>query len=130
MDIVLATNTENPSFALRDVAVFADGGGIRCILDVQSGWVFAPYRFFVEALPCRTFLVALRELKENPHSDAVLKPEHEDQYVRFIGNGRGGITVVGELIEHGPHNQRLQFEFETDQTCLPSLIKGFEALRL
>jgi hypothetical protein len=44
------------------------------------------------------------------------------------GIGNGHVRVGGDLIEDGRHEQKLKFEFVTDQTCLRPLINALQKL--
>lgn len=127
MDIVLKTNSDNHALEFRDFTRFADGSGYTTRLAVRSGWVSALYDFCFESEPLLQFLVDLERIDLTMTGLAQLKPMWEAQYVEFQGIGLGHIQIRGELIEHGQHQQRLKFEFATDQTCLRPFITSFQA---
>jgi hypothetical protein len=53
-----------------------------------------------------------------------------DSQVGFVlsGNGRGAIAVSGFALSHAAYGSKLQFEFELDQTYLPSFIAELQTL--
>ena len=54
----------------------------------------------------------------------------EEQFLEFDGVGSGRVKVSGDLIEHSEWQQRVQFAFGTDQTCLrPFILSLKEALK-
>lgn len=130
MDIVLATNTENPFLALTDVERYVDGSGYGCNLLVRSIWLTAVYPFFFEPHPLNEFIAALGKIDRTLKGVAVLKPMWEESYVRLEGDGLGRVRVSGLLIGNDGNDQRVHFEFKTDQTCLPRLIADLTSASL
>jgi hypothetical protein len=122
VDIVLPTNTDNPSLAFRGMKRFDDGSGYSARLAVRSGWVSAEYDFFFEAPSLVGFLRDLERIDQTLTGIARLQPAYEAQFVEFRGDGRGRVTIHGDLIEHGAMEQRVQFAFMTDQTCMRPFI--------
>jgi hypothetical protein len=124
VDIVIQTNTENPYLAFRDLVRFEDDSGYHTKLTVRSGWLSANYDFNFETRCLSDFISALEQIDRTLVGAARLKPVYEDQFIEFRGDGRGGILIFGCLIDRGGMEQRLQFAFNTDQTCLAALIRG------
>lgn len=122
MDIVLATNTEDPFLALKDLERHADGSGYGCKLSVRSTWLTADLPFFFEAQALTVFIAALREMDRTLTGEALLKPMWEEPYLRLEADHRGRIHVSGLMIYYDGNNQQVRFGFVTDQTCLPRLI--------
>jgi len=127
MDIVLQTNSENPSLAFRAIERFEDGSGYSATLAVRSQWIAADYHFVFEVHALARFLKGLEQIDGTLAGVARLKPAYEDQFVEFRGDGKGQVAVTGELIEQAPQ-QRVEFAFVTDQTCLRPLIVAFQQL--
>jgi hypothetical protein len=126
VDIILQTNTDNPSFAFRNFARFNDGSGYGAKLSIRSGWISIEYDLHIEVHPFTEFLRKLRLLDHSLNGVARLKPTYEPQFIEFLSVGRGHILVKGDLMEHGGFGQRVQFSFQTDQTCLPPLIAALQ----
>jgi hypothetical protein len=127
VDIVLQTNSENASLAFRAIERFDDGSGYSATLVVRSGWISAEYHFVFESHALARFIRELEQIDGTLAGVARLKPAYEDQFVEFRGDGNGHVSVTGELIEQVPQ-QRVEFEFATDQTCLRPLIVAFQQL--
>ena len=125
MDIVLQTNTDNPSLAFRDLERFDDDSGYGTTLVIHSGWISVEYKFVFETLPLQMFLKNLEQIDRTLIGTARLKPTYEEQFVEFEGNGRGHILVHGELADHSG-GQRVRFGFGADQTCLRPFIVAFQ----
>jgi hypothetical protein len=128
VDINLQTNRENPSLAFRALERFDNGSGYCTRLAVRSGWIYAEYDFFFEAHALARFLKDLEQIDHTLTGVARLKPAYEAQFVEFRGDGKGHVLIKGELMEHGQMEQRVEFAFETDQTCLRPLIAAFHQL--
>jgi hypothetical protein len=131
MEIQLETNTSDPSLALMDVQKFDDGSGYRSLLVVRSGWISTTFAFTFQEEGARNFLRELSQLNATLAGEAVLKPNWDDHYLKFIGSGFGDVAVEGYLIDHGdqgPAGQSIHFCFATDQTVLQPLIRDFEML--
>ena len=126
MDIILATNSDDPYLAFRDVVRFHDGSGYSTRITVRSGWITAEdYMFYFEAEPFARFLAGLENIDRTLAGVALLKPLFEATFIEFRGTRRGHVEVRGDLIFSGDLDQRVQFAFETDQTCLAPLIDAF-----
>ncbi len=126
MDIILATNADDPYLAFRDVVRFADGSGYSTRIAVRSGWVTADdYMLYFEAEPLSKFLAGIETIDRTLSGVAILKPLFEPPFIEFRGTGRGHVQVRGDLIFSGELDQRVQFAFETDQTCLAPLVGAF-----
>jgi hypothetical protein len=57
------------------------------------------------------------------------EPMWEEQFLEFDGVGSGRVRVSGDLIEHSEWQQRVQFAFGTDQTCLRPFILALKWVR-
>lgn len=128
MDIILQTNTDNPSMAFREITRFGDDSGYSARVILRSNWISADYVFFFENRPLIKFLDGLEKIDRTLSGLARLKPEYEPQFIEFEGMELGHIFVRGELMEHGQHSQRIFFEFQTDQTCLRPFITEFRKI--
>jgi hypothetical protein len=67
------------------------------------------------------FLEQLRLLERRDVTEAVLEDE-EGNTISFKLDRLGHVEVSGELREYTQRTQRLDFAFETDQTCLKPFI--------
>ena len=52
----------------------------------------------------------------------------EQLSLRVVGDGRGGLTVTGEVRDRPGGANRLAFEFALDQTSLPSTLRELDAV--
>jgi hypothetical protein len=130
MDIILQTNSDNPFLAFRAVERFQDGSGYASQMVVRSDWIAVTYKFYFEEPALRSFMVGLEQLDRTLMGQARLKPMWEQQFLQFDGVGSGRVKVSGDLIEHSEPQQRVQFAFGTDQTCLrPFILSLKEALK-
>ena len=124
MDTHLSTNTPGASLSFRTLKRYSDGSGYYTVLAVESDPFAASLPFSFEPHSLDVFLRELRDLNETLLGTATLKPMWEPQILRLEGDGRGHISVSGELLFSA---QQLRFAFETDQTCLARLIRDVEA---
>lgn len=118
MDIVLRTNNRDPSFELRDVERYSKHSGFCAIVAVRVRGFSGELRVCVEPEPFLEFVEALEAMDRTLAGSARLKPAYEDPFVDFVLSRTGTLYVSGELVHYAPATQRLQFEFETDQTVL------------
>ena len=127
MDIALSSNSPIAALELREIQRYADGSGFATLLVVRSGGFAAALPFYFEP-PCLTeFVHALKGMDRSLSGSATLKPMWEPQFVTMELDHRGHVRVFGELVESKEHEQRLQFSFETDQTCLRQFAADLEA---
>lgn len=129
MDLVLQTNTDNPSLALLGAERFSDGSGYAATLSVSSGAYSVKYPFFFEEHPLNEFIASLSEMQRTLSGVARLKPMWEPQFIEFRATTLGHVLVRGELPGHSQHHQSLVFAFETDQTCLAPFIGALKSLQ-
>lgn len=122
MDIILATGSECPALCFRNWRRFEDASGYRTKIAVRTEWIIAERDIFFEAETLHDFIAALDKLAHSLSGTARLKPLWEEPFVALDGNGRGGIAVRGLMLETGDYDQRVEFAFTTDQTCLAPLI--------
>jgi hypothetical protein len=127
-DIVLQTNLGNPYLAFREVVRFGDASGYGAILTVRSGWISADYSFVFQTQPLLQFIAQLEQMDRDLIGVARLKPLWENQFVEFQVIRSGQVLVRGDLMDYGGMEQRLQFAFCTDQTCLRPLIDAFRQI--
>jgi hypothetical protein len=120
MDVILRMNSINPALRLGNVQLYSDHSGY-CFLEVKSGAFSASIDFFFDAEPWETFLRDLELLDSTLNGVAKLGQFFEKPYIELRGSGNGHITVSGLLFQEG-ENQRLEFEFVTDQTILGPLL--------
>ena len=128
MDIALATGITNEALELRDCRRL-DDRDYSCMLLVRSGPFSAEIAFYFEAHALKSFLAALEALNKSLKGRARLKLEHEDPYIELEGDGQGHIKVRGKLLQTGAEFQTLEFEFTSDQTCLPPFVEALKGLQ-
>lgn len=127
--ITLATNTGDPALELREIELFADGSGFSAMLYVRCHGFSAVRQFYCGETAFDAAIAALRRMDERLEGEAVFHEDYEtDQSLRLSVNSLGHVRVSGALVHFDPDN-RLTFQFDTDQTCLGPLIRAFDALR-
>jgi hypothetical protein len=127
MDIELATGIADRCLVLRACRPYGKGD-FGCLLSVRSGYFGADIDFYFERYALESFVTELQSLNASLKGRAQLKPEHEDPYIQFEGDGLGHIKVSGKLLQLGPDFQTLEFEFRADQTCLTPFIDALQNL--
>jgi hypothetical protein len=106
---------------------FDDGSGYSTNLVLRSAWISADYNFIFEPAPLKQFVADLEQMDRTLTGVARLKPMWEEQFLEFRCD-RGRVFVCGDLVEHGGVMQRVEFQFQTDQTCLSPLINALRPL--
>ena len=129
MDIVLRTNAADPSLELRNCHA-CGSDSFECALVVQSLPFRAEQGFWFDRFTLEQAVVVLDTMNRTLEGSCRLNLQYEDPYVSFSGDGRGHIEVSGLLVQTGPRFQRLEWEFQTDQTSLSTLIADFRKLLL
>ena len=129
MEIHLQTNSENPSLTLLGIKRFDDDSGFRALLVVLSGKFTGEYEFYFEPGPLKSFIKALEKMDSSLSGTARLQPLYEPQFIEFECASGGHVIVRGELPEHSELQQKLIFEFHTDQTVLKPFISALQAVQ-
>ena len=127
MDVLLQTNDDAKYLALLNVERFADGSGFCVQLSVRSDAFAGSIQFCFEPSPLEHFVADLERMDRTLTGSARLKPLYEESKVTFEMLRTGGVAVSGDLVQYGGHTHRLQFGFNTDQTCLAPLIRDLHA---
>jgi hypothetical protein len=105
-----------------------DGNWIDCELEIVSGAFRGGFRADLRSEEFRTFLAETQELVQALEGSARLTTMEGQLAVFLTGDGKGAIRVHGEAIDKAPGVNRLQFEFEVDQTYLGSICQSLEHL--
>ena len=93
---------------------------------VESAGFCGSAVFDVDAKELGRMALALDAMYETLKGETEIRePYGFEQFLRFVGNGRGQIWVTGFLCGgfHGLDTQQLRFENVTDQTCLYSFAR-------
>ena len=118
--VKLQTNDDNQVLELSEFELF-ERNSFKCKLKVWSrGFGFEKNVFFDNA---HIFIDRVEEMANSLTGEAVLTEEYHDHYLKFEVTKLGHVIVSGILIEYSQHEQRLEFGFKTDQTCLKPFSK-------
>jgi hypothetical protein len=127
MDIVLQTNTEDPTLVLENVQRYADASGFGCELLVRSHGFSARASFGFERDVFDIFRSAVEEMDRSLKGSARLQPRYEPGFVELTMGSAGSVFVRGEVVRAAEFSQLLRFEFRTDQTCLRPFVRDLDA---
>jgi hypothetical protein len=58
-----------------------------------------------------------------------IKGQWEEDFLRVESNKMGHFRVSGEIVEHSEFDQRIRFDFRTDQTILSPLANDLQVLQ-
>jgi len=130
MDVLLLTNDDAKYLALLDIQRFGDDAGFRSHLAVRSGDFAGSVHFCFEPAPLKQFVAEIERMNRTLSGRAQLKPLYEDIQITLEVHHTGRVTVSGELVRYAEHTHRLQFGFDTDQTCLAPLARDLHACLL
>jgi hypothetical protein len=125
MDIEFLTNDESKKISLLSIREVG-GSEFVCQAVVKSGWLSCDRQFYFSKYYAQAFLSALRGMNESLCGEAILQTEYEEQFIKITCGERGGVNISGEFVEHAELPQKLEFNFETDQTVFLSLLQQFE----
>ena len=129
MDIVLRTYTDDPSLALVDITRFAGNSDYQAKIRLRSrGFLLLDRPFYFVDYVLSEFMMALEAMDRSLSGLAELRHPYEDDYFRLVLGPRGRVVVSGEFHERSEFNQRMYFEFETDQTVLGPFAREFSTI--
>ena len=128
MDISLATYSEDKILKLCNVEHFSDGSGYKADLYVKSRDFSAEIPFYFEDQPLITFVANLEKMNSTLTGTALLKPLFEGNCIEFRINNTGHVNVLGHLVEYSEMSQSMDFQFQTDQTCLIPFVRELKIL--
>ncbi len=121
MQVELLTNDNQKRLMLRSLEL--KGTSFSCIVDLFSEGFAATRPFYFEQYNLQQFYDQLDLLNKLIPGIARLQGEFEDDYIQLELLKNGHIHVTGEIIQHSELGQHLSFGFQTDQTCIPPLLK-------
>ncbi len=75
-----------------------------------------------------SFLAALRSLYETLRGSAEFSTMEEQLHLRLMGDGKGHITLTGELLDQPGIGNRLHFTLQLDQSQLGASIHELETV--
>ena len=133
MDVVLRTHLTNPTLAWRDLERREEHdadipAGWQGTLVLRSGAFTAELPFHFDDLVLGAFLRELDTMDRRLLGAATLSTPNEDPYVRLVVSPTGQVNVRGLLVDVRDPWQRLEFDFDTDQTVLRPLADDFLAV--
>jgi hypothetical protein len=99
-------------------------GWFHASVSVQSAVWSGKLRAEFTAGELRRFGLEIERLYEELKGRAVLRPMESFLEMIFEGDGRGHIVVNGAACDRLGSGTRLEFEFELDQTQLPSIARA------
>jgi hypothetical protein len=99
-------------------------GWFHANVSVQSAVWSGKLRAEFTAGELRRFGLEIERLYEELNGRAVLRPMESFIEMTFDGDGHGHILVSGTACHQLGAGTRLEFEFEMDQTQLPSIAKA------
>ncbi len=121
--IALATNDAEKEFSLSELDLMEDCLQLR--VNVRSRGFSCSKPMMVDNV--RHAVAALEELVTSLSGEVRLGAAYEDDEVVFEMNNRGQLFVRGRLVSYGELTQRLEFEFQTDQTALVPFAREMRA---
>jgi hypothetical protein len=125
--IVLATNTDDPALAFRQLRRFGNGSDFTCELHIRAHGFVAQRPFYFSERSFRSALDALRYMHRELTGKARFEEEWEhDQFLQFAMASSGHVIVSGRLVLLSGEPNELSFTFQTDQTCLGPFIHALE----
>jgi hypothetical protein len=128
MDVILQTQSTDPSLDFVGVTRFADGSGYVARLRVRSRGFILDRSFYFDGPGLADFVEALGAMDRCLSGTAELRTPYEDHYIRLALGPRGRVAVTGEIREYSGFDQLMRFGFETDQTVLGPFARDLDAI--
>jgi hypothetical protein len=105
-----------------------DGNWLKCDISVATGGFKGRVDAALRAEDFVGFLEQLRQLYESLKGRAEFATMEGWLSIEMIGDGRGHIVTTCELLDRPGIGNRLKFKIGMDQTFLPPIIAGLEAI--
>lgn len=113
----LLTNDPKKQLILSNINKFPDGSGYESLVFVHSEGFQVETLFFFSIYGFKMFCKDLELMSEKLKGTAKLATDYEKDNISFEINKLGQVFVSGGFYRYGIR-QCLEFEFQTDQTCL------------
>jgi hypothetical protein len=117
-DVSLTTNRAGGALTFSHVERFEGEHGFSTLLLIESAPFVVQVPFCFETYPLRVFVEQLEEMDHTVAGSARLQMMWEKPHLEFRLDARGHVTVRGVFLFT---EQRLDFDFVTDQMCLRRL---------
>lgn len=99
-----------------------------CEVNARLGGFGANFRCDIPGHDLRRFLDELRKLDSSIVGKAVFETLERQVAFTLKGDQRGHIQIAGTLVDSIVNGNRLSFDFQIDQSYLPSLIQDLSSL--
>ena len=131
MNVVLRTHTSDPSLKLLRFGWFGAGyeHPFSSLVAVRSGPFTGEQHFYFEGFMVEEFLSQLVDMDVRLQGEATFYSLGQDVCFSLRMQALGQVLVLGEIVDTGGREQRLEFSFATDQTVLKPLISDLRAAR-
>jgi hypothetical protein len=104
-----------------------DGNWIVCEIHLSAGGFRGGFQASLRSEEFEAFLAELESLSQTLEGAAAFSTMEGQLALTLTGDGNGHIQLKGEAQDQ-PGGNRLHFEFEIDQTYLPSICRSLEHL--
>ena len=128
-DVKLKTNDENLKLNLLNIRKVTDNS-YQSVIEVHSRGFTCKYRFYLSESYLVKAIDNLKIMRRSFMGEAVLSEDYGLSEVTIKINELGQITVSGIITETSGFDQKLEFDFSTDQTVLQPLIDDLEQVRI
>ncbi len=111
-----------------DCVDYWDGNWIGCAIDVRAGRFRGSVNADLRAPEFVSFRDALRVLYDRLSGEATFETVEHWLTIKIGGDGRGHFEAKCELRDAPGMGNRLEFTLAFDQTDLPSILRGLDAI--
>ena len=124
--MIVIGNVEGSCIQIMPPKNMKADGFYQADIKIQLNSFVGQINSYIEHYDLNRFLIELITLNERLKGKAELRPTENQFSVSLIGDGLGHLTVEGHAFERASYGSCLNFEFEIDQTYLPTIIKSLE----
>jgi hypothetical protein len=106
-----------------------DANWVACEVEIAAGGFRGAYRADLRSDEFRLFLDEVEALTRTLEGTASFSTMEGQIAFSLAGDGKGHVRMQGEAADApGGNHNRLQFQFEIDQTYLPAICRSLEVI--
>lgn len=107
---------------------YSDGNWIVCEVEISAGGFRGQFSADVRSEEFQTFMEQVSELGRTVDGAATLSTIEGQLTLALASDGSGRMRVAGLALDAAGSDNRLNFSFEVDPACLPSISRSLEYL--
>lgn len=105
-----------------------DGNGIVCEVEIAAGGFRGRFTADMRSEEFHAFMEQLSEVGRTIEGAATFTTMEGQLALSLTADSNGHVRIAGEALDLAGSDNRLEFSFDVDRTCLPAISRSLEYL--